>query len=109
MFYQPVKSDIRTKLGIWQCDRISETVKGQRDDYKTGCLLDYPYFKQNYKLIALDLGKQHVLDANAKVMKRINFKMNLKSAGNPTMFFVIEEVEEIWDFLQETVNVFHKF
>ena len=45
MFHQPVKSYIRTKLGIRQYDRISEIAKGQRDDYKTGCLLDYPYFK----------------------------------------------------------------
>ena len=31
---------------------------GQGDDYTTGCLLDYPYFKQHYKLIAIDLSKQ---------------------------------------------------
>ena len=30
---------------------------GQGDDYTTGCLLDYPYFKENCKLIARDLGK----------------------------------------------------
>ena len=31
---------------------------GQGDDYKTGCLLDYPYCKGNYKMIAIDLSKQ---------------------------------------------------
>ena len=31
---------------------------GQGDDYTTGCLLDYPWFKNYYKLIAIDLSKQ---------------------------------------------------
>ena len=31
---------------------------GQGDDYTTGCLLDYPYFKDHYKMIAIDLSKQ---------------------------------------------------
>ena len=30
---------------------------GKGDDYTTGCLLDYPYFKENYKMIAIDLSK----------------------------------------------------
>ena len=30
---------------------------GQEDDYKTGCLLDYSYFKDHYKMIAIGLGK----------------------------------------------------
>ena len=35
---------------------------GQRDDYKTGYLLDYPYSKENCKLIAIDLNKQQTLN-----------------------------------------------
>ena len=31
---------------------------GQKDDYTIGCLLDYNYFKENYKMIAIDLYKQ---------------------------------------------------
>ena len=41
---------------------------GQGDDYTTGCLLDYPYFKENYKLIAIDRSKQQALDADAKLI-----------------------------------------
>ena len=26
---------------------------GQGHDYTTGCVLDYPYFKENYKTIAM--------------------------------------------------------
>ena len=37
---------------------------GQGDNYTTGCLLDYPCFKEHYKLIAIDLGKQQKLDAD---------------------------------------------
>ena len=37
---------------------------GQGDNYTTGCLLDYPCFKEHYKLIAIDLSKQQKLDAD---------------------------------------------
>ena len=51
-FDEPVKNNLRT------CDSIRKIVIGQRDDYKTGSLLDYPYFKKYYQLIAIDLSKQ---------------------------------------------------
>ena len=35
-------------------------------DYTTGCLLDYNYLKNYYKMIAIDLRKQQVLDGNPK-------------------------------------------
>ena len=36
---------------------IGKTGTGQRDDYSTGCLLDYLYLKDNYKVMEIDLGK----------------------------------------------------
>ena len=39
-------------------ESIRKIATGQGDDYTTGCLLDYPYFKDNYKMIAVDLSKQ---------------------------------------------------
>ena len=39
---------------------------GQGDDYTTGCLLDYPYLKENYKMIAIDLSKQEALDSDPR-------------------------------------------
>ena len=39
---------------------------GQRDDYTTGCLLDYLYLKENYKMIAIDLSKQEALDSDPR-------------------------------------------
>ena len=45
-------------------ENIRKTATGQGDDYTTGCFLDYPYFKDSYKMIAVDLSKQQVLDTN---------------------------------------------
>ena len=43
---------------IQKYDEIRKTGKGQGDDYLTGCLLDYQYFKDHCQLIAVDLSKQ---------------------------------------------------
>ena len=51
-FDQPVKIDLR------KYDNIQKIATSQGDDYTTGCLLDYPYFKKYYKTIAIDLSKQ---------------------------------------------------
>ena len=45
-------------------DNIWKVASGQGDDYTTYCLAGYPYFKENYKLIAIDLTKQQSLDAD---------------------------------------------
>ena len=41
---------------------------GQGDNYTTGCLLDYNYFKKHHKIIAIDLSKQQTLDADPKAI-----------------------------------------
>ena len=69
-------------------------------------MLDYSYFKENYKIIAIDLSKQQALDANPRAIQQINFTANLDRAGNTTMFFIIEKAKEtVLDFLQGTVKV----
>ena len=40
----------------------------------TGCLLDYAHFKDNYKLIALDVSKQKALDVDLKAIQQIVFQ-----------------------------------
>ena len=52
LFDQSVKSDMRTY------DILQKIVAGQGDDYTTGFLLDYNYFKSHHKIIATDIGKQ---------------------------------------------------
>ena len=54
---------------IKQYDEIRKISTGQGDDYTTGCLLDFAYFKNNYKLIAADLSKQKVLDADSRAIQ----------------------------------------
>ena len=88
------------------CENIRKIAIGKGDDYTTGYLLDYPFFKENYKLIAIDLSRQNELDAYPRAIQQINFTANLDRAGNTTMFFIIEEAKEtIFKFSQGTVKV----
>ena len=110
VFDQPVKNNFRTY------DNIQKITIGQRDDYATGCLLDYNYFNEYYKMIAIDLSKQPALDADPKAIQEINFTGNLERGWNTDgeiinvstiMFFIIEEVKEtILDFSQGNIKVF---
>ena len=61
------------------------TCTDQGDGYTTSCLLDYPYFKEYFKLIAIDLSKQKALDANPKTIQQINFTRNLDQTGRKIM------------------------
>ena len=97
-FDQPIKSDLKAY------DSIRKIATGQCDDYTTGFLLDYPYFKKYYKLIAMHLSKQQKLDADQKSIQQINFTGNLDRAGGSTMLFIIEEVKET-DFSKGTDKV----
>ena len=58
-------------------DNIWKIATGQGDDYTTDCLLDYPYFKDFYKMIVIDLSKQETADADPKAIEQINFTGNL--------------------------------
>ena len=99
-FDQPIDSMTKTY------ENIRKIATGKGDDYTTGCLLDYPYFKENYKMIAIDLSRQHELDADPRAIQQINFTANLDRAGNTTIFFITEEAKEtVLDFSQGTVKV----
>ena len=60
------------------------------NDYTTSNLLDFAYFKENYKLIAIDLSKQTKL----KDPQQINFIGKLDKNNGATMFFIIEKSED---------------
>ena len=99
-FDQPVKNNKITY------ENIRKIATGQGDDYTTGCLLDYTYFKKYYKMIAIDLSKQQALDADPKAIQQINFTANLDRAGNTRIYFILEEAKETaLNFSQETVRV----
>ena len=59
-FDQPINSMSKTY------ENIRKTATGKGDDYTTGCLLDYHYFKDNYKMIAIDLSKKQAIDADSR-------------------------------------------
>ena len=68
---------------------IRKIATGKGEDYATDCLLDYALFKENYKMIAIDLSKEQALDADPRAIQQINFTANLDRAGNTTMFLII--------------------
>ena len=56
-----------------QYDEVRKVSTGYDDDYTTGCLLDYAYLKDNYRLNAVDLSKQKALDADPRAVQQIVF------------------------------------
>ena len=83
------------------CEKIIEISKN--NDYTTGSLLDFAYFKENYRLIAIDSSKQNKL----KDPQQINFIGKFEGENNEvTMFSIIEKSEETTlEFLQNSVNI----
>ena len=72
------------------------------NDYATGNLLDFVYFKKNYRLIATDLSKQTKL----KDPQQISFIGELLNTHGATMFFIIEKSEETtFNFSQNSVTI----
>ena len=100
VFDQPINNMNKTY------ENIRKVATGKGDDYTTGCLLDYCYLKENYKMIAVDLSKQQALDADPRAIQQINFTANLDRAGITTIFFIVEQTKEtIFKFSQGTVKV----
>ena len=63
VFDQPVNANVRRYDNIWKI------VTGQRDDYTAGFLMDYNYFNEHCKMIAIDLSKQQAFDADPKAIQ----------------------------------------
>ena len=93
-FDQLLKNYLRTYRNV------RKIVTSQVDDYTTGCLLHDTYFKELYKMTAIDLIKQQALNANPKAIQQIGFIGNVYRDATmffiieKTMFFIIEEVKE---------------
>ena len=79
----------------------------RNNEYTTGNLLDYDYFKKYYKLIAIDLSKQQELQENEDLIQQINFIGKLEEAAN--VFIIIEKKENtILESSQNLANVIYK-
>ena len=98
-FYdQPINDSIR------KYDEIRKIATGKGDNYATGCLLDYNYFKKNYQLIAVDLSKKRELDADPQAIQQIEIIGMLKTRSN--VFTILEKSKEtILEFYKGTANV----
>ena len=93
-FYdQPINSPIR------QNDEIRKIATGKGDNYATGCLLDYKYFKDFYQLVVIDLSKQKELEADARAIQQIEFTGDVSTDA-----FVLAVLEKS----KETVLEFYK-
>ena len=77
---------------IKKYDEIRKIATGKGDDYTTGCLLDYQYFKDHYELIAVDLSKQKELDADPRAIQQIEFYGKLGT--NSQVCTVLEKSKE---------------
>ena len=62
-FDQPIKDNKVTY------ENIGKVATGEGDDYTTRFFLDYPYFRDSYKMIAVDLSKQQALDADPRAIQ----------------------------------------
>ena len=102
-FDQTVKNDKVTY------ENIRKIATGQGDDYTTGCLLDYTYFKKYYKMIAIDLSKQQALDADPKAIQQINFIANLDRDGNTRFYFILEEAKKLFLNFHKELQKFCKY
>ena len=87
-FDQPVKNDEGTY------ENIRKIAAGQGDDYTTGCLRGYTYFKKYQKMVAVNLSKQQALDPDPKAIQQINFTESLDRENNTRFYFILEEAKE---------------
>ena len=74
-------------------ENIRKITTGQGDDCTIGCLLDYPYFKEHYEIIAIDLRNQQALDADVRAVQWINFAGNLDRVGSTIMVSILEKAK----------------
>ena len=93
---------------IKQYDEIRKVSTGYGDDYTTGCLLDYAYFKDHYRLIAVDLSKQKALDADPRAIQQIVFQGVVGGENNTKirLYTILEKSKEtILEFAKGTTKV----
>ena len=99
-FYDnPIESDIE------KYRELKKVMIGKGEDYTTGSLLDFDYFKKHYKLVAVDLCKQKELDVDPRAIQQIEFKYMLGTSS--TIYWILEKSKEtILEFYKGTVKVY---
>ena len=99
IFDQPIQNDMKTYKNTWKI------VNDQGDDYVTGCLLNYNYFKKHYKMIAIYLSKQQALNADPQAIQQVNFIGNVSDNNNILISsFLKKQKKQFLSFSQETIK-----
>ena len=88
-----------------QYDEVRKVSTGKGEDYTTGCLLDYTYFKDNYKLIAIDFSRLKVLDADPRAIRQIAFQGVVEGDNNRKIRLYIILKELVLEFYKGIANV----
>ena len=81
---------------------------GYGDDYTTGCLLDYTYFKDNYRLTAVDLSKQKAFGADTRAIQQAVFQAVVEGNDGTKirLYTILEQSKEtMLEFLKGTAKV----
>ena len=81
---------------IKQYDEVKKVPTRHGDDYTTGSLLDYAYFKYNYRLIAVDFSKQKALDADPRAIQQKVFQGVVRADDNTKirLYTILEQSKE---------------
>ena len=93
---------------IKQYDEVRKVSTGHSDDYTTGCLLDYVYFKDNYRLITVDVSKQKALDADTRVIQQTVFQevVGRNDARKIRLYTILEQSKEtVLEFYKAAAKV----
>ena len=102
-FYDQTINDL-----IKQYDEVRKVSTGQGDNYTTGSLLDYAYFRNNYELIAVDLSKKKASDADPRAIQQIVYQGVVGRDDNTKirLYTVLEQSNEtILEFYKGTAKV----
>ena len=78
---------------IKKYDEVRKVSTGQGDDYTISCLLDFAYFKNNYRLIATNLNKQKALNADPRETQQIIFTDRANAGA--IVYNILEQSKEI--------------
>ena len=90
---------------VKQYNEVRKTSTGQGDDYTTGFLLDFAYFKDDFRLIAVTLSKQKALDADSRAIQQIIFTGQVDDEALKVFYILEKSKETLLEFAKGTTKV----
>ena len=90
---------------VKQYNEVRKISTGQGDDYATGFLLDFAYFKDDFRLIAVTLSKQKALDADSRAIQQIIFTGQVDDEALKVFYILEKSKETLLEFAKGTTKV----